>query len=160
MGQFSKPGQPLLQKLAFSLKVYRALVKDGCHGEIGRSVLGVHWKDWCWSWNSNNWPPDAKNRLTGKDSDAGKIEGGREGDDRRWDGWMASPMRWTRVWVGSGNWWWTGRPGVLQCMGPQSVRQSWVTELKTVFINYSGFIYEAAMKKSVTIWPYLRTLTT
>ena len=44
----------------------------------------------------------------------GKIEGGGEGDNRGWDGWMASPTRWTWVWVNSGNWWWTGRPGVLQ----------------------------------------------
>ena len=32
---------------------------------------------------------------------------------RRWDGWVASPTQWTRVWVNSGSWWWTGRPGVL-----------------------------------------------
>ena len=59
----------------------------------------------------------------------GKIEGGREGDDRGWDGWMASPTRWTWVWVSSGSWWWTGRPGVLQSMGPQRVGHDWVTKL-------------------------------
>ena len=42
----------------------------------------------------------------------GKIEGRRRGDDRGWDGWMAS-AQWTWVWVGSGSWWWRGRPGVL-----------------------------------------------
>ena len=47
----------------------------------------------------------------------GKIEGGGEGDNRGWDGWMASPTQWTWVWVSSGSWWWTGRPGVLQSMG-------------------------------------------
>ena len=41
----------------------------------------------------------------------------REGDDRGWDGWMASPSQWTWVWVNSGSWWWTGRPGMLQSMG-------------------------------------------
>ena len=43
----------------------------------------------------------------------GKIKGGRKGDDRGWDGWMSSPTQWTWVWVNSGSWWWTGRPGVL-----------------------------------------------
>ena len=43
----------------------------------------------------------------------GKIEGGGEGDDRGWDDWMASPIRWTWVWASSGSWWWTGKPGVL-----------------------------------------------
>ena len=42
---------------------------------LKRSVLGVHWKDWCWSWNSNIWPLDAKNWLIGKDSDAGQDWG-------------------------------------------------------------------------------------
>ena len=46
----------------------------------------------------------------------GLKEGG-EGDNRGWDGWMASPTQWTWVWVNSGSWWWTGRPGVLQSMG-------------------------------------------
>ena len=59
----------------------------------------------------------------------GKIKGGGEGDDRGWDGWMASPMRWTWVWVGSGIWWWTGKLGVLQSMGLQRVRHNWVAEL-------------------------------
>ena len=55
----------------------------------------------------------------------GKIEGGRrKGQQRmRWDGWMASPTQWTQVWINSGRWWWTGRPGVLQSMGLQSQTQ-------------------------------------
>ena len=52
-----------------------------------------------------------------------------EGDDRGWDGWMASPTQWTWVWVNSGSWWWTGRPGVLLFMGSQRVRHDWATEL-------------------------------
>ena len=53
-----------------------------------------------------------------------------EGDDRGWDGWMASPTRWTWVWVNSGSWWWTGRPGMLQSVGSQSqTRLSDWTEL-------------------------------
>ena len=52
-----------------------------------------------------------------------------EGDDRGWDGWMASPTRWTWVWVNSRSWWWTGRPGVLRFMGSQRVGHDWATEL-------------------------------
>ena len=59
----------------------------------------------------------------------GKIEGGRRGDDRGWDCWMASPTQWTWVWVDSGSWWWTGRPGVLWFMGSQTVRHDWANEL-------------------------------
>ena len=58
----------------------------------------------------------------------GKIKVG-EGDDRGWDGWMASLTQWTWVWVNSGSWWWTGRPGVLQSMGSQRVGHDWVTEM-------------------------------
>ena len=52
-----------------------------------------------------------------------------EGDDRGWDGWMASLTQWTWVWVNSGIWWWTGRSGVLRFMGSQRVGHDWVTEL-------------------------------
>ena len=59
----------------------------------------------------------------------GKLKAGGEGDDRGWDGWMASPTQWSWVWIISGSWWWTGRPGVLRFMGLQRVRHDWVTEL-------------------------------
>ena len=51
----------------------------------------------------------------------GKIEGRSRRDDRGWDGWMASLTQWTWVWVNTGSWWWTGRPGVLQSLGLQRV---------------------------------------
>ena len=57
---------------------------------------------------------------------------GGEGDDRGWDGWMASPTRWIWVWASSGSWWWTGRPGVLQSMEVQRVGHNWVTKLKAI----------------------------
>ena len=57
------------------------------------------------------------------------IGGGGGGDNRGWDGWMASLTRWTWVWVNPGSWWWTGRPGVLPFMGLQRVGHDWVTEL-------------------------------
>ena len=63
------------------------------------------------------------------------IEGRGEGDDRGWDGWMASLTWWTWVWVNSGSWWWTGRPGVLRFMGSQRVGHDWVTELNWILFN-------------------------
>ena len=68
----------------------------------------THWKrPWCWE----------------------RLKAGGEGDDRGWDGWMASLIQWTWVWVNSGSWWWTERPGVLRSMGSQRVRHDWATEL-------------------------------
>ena len=68
----------------------------------------THWKrPWCWE----------------------GLGTGGEGDDRAWDGWMASLTQWAWVWVNSGSWWWTGRPGVLQFMGSQRVGHDWATEL-------------------------------
>ena len=58
-----------------------------------------------------------------------KIEGRRRGDNRGWDGCMASPTQWTWVWVNSRSWCWTGRPGVLWSMGSQRVRYDWAAEL-------------------------------
>ena len=54
-----------------------------------------------------------------------RLKAGGEGDDRGWYGWMASLTRWTWVWGSSRSWWWTGRPGVLQSMELQRVRQDW-----------------------------------
>ena len=76
------------------------------------------------------WPTDAKNRLIRKDSWFWeRLKAGGEGDNRGWDGWMASPTQWTWIWVNSWSWWWTGRPGLLQSMGLQRVRHNWATEL-------------------------------
>ena len=61
------------------------------------------------------------------------LGAGGEGDDRGWDGWMASPTPWTWVWVNSRIWWCTGRPGVLRFMGSQWVRHDWMTEM-----NWTG----------------------
>ena len=58
-----------------------------------------------------------------------RLKAGEEGDDRGWDGWMASPTRWTWVWVSFRNWWWTRKPGVLQSVGSQRVGHDWATEL-------------------------------
>ena len=76
------------------------------------------------------WPPDVKNWLIRKDPDAWeRLKVGGEGDNRGWDGWMPSPTRWMWVWASSGSWWRTGRPGVLQSMGPQRVEHDCVAAL-------------------------------
>ena len=72
------------------------------------------------------WSPDVKSWLIRKDPDARKDWGQ---DDRGWDDWMALLTWWTWVWVNSGSWWWTERPGVLQFMGLQRVGHDWETEL-------------------------------
>ena len=77
------------------------------------------------------WPPFGKSWLIWKYPDYGRDWGQEEKGPAGWDGWMASPTRCTWVWVNSRGWWWTGRPSVLQFMGPQS--QTWLsdwTELK------------------------------
>ena len=58
-----------------------------------------------------------------------RLKAGGEGDDRGWDGWMASPTKWTWVWAYSGSWWRTGKPGVLQSMGSQS--WTWLSDWTT-----------------------------
>ena len=58
-----------------------------------------------------------------------RLKAGGEGDNRGWNGWVASPTQWTWVWVNSGSWWWTAKPVMLQSMGLQRVGQDWATEL-------------------------------
>ena len=65
------------------------------------------------------WPPDGKSWLIGKDPDTGN-DWRQEKGMTRLSVWMASPTQWAWVWASSGSWWWTGKPGVLQSMGPQS----------------------------------------
>ena len=69
----------------------------------------------------------------------GKIEGRRRRRRQRgWDSWIASLTQWAWVWVNSGSWWWTGRPGVLQSMGLQRVGHDWATELMAAYKTWSG----------------------
>ena len=88
---------------------------------LRRSVLGVHWKDWCWSWNSNTLATSGEELTHWKRPWCWEgLGAGGEGGHRGWDGWMASPTWRTWVWVNSGSWWWTGRPGMLWFMESQS----------------------------------------
>ena len=89
----------------------------------------------CWSWNSNTlatWCEELTHLKRPWCWERLKAWG--EGDDRGWDNWMASPIRWTWVWASSRNWWWTGKPGMLQSMESQTVRHNWVTELTSCLL--------------------------
>ena len=83
------------------------------------------------------WPPDVNEELTHLKRPWcwERLKVGGEGDERGWDGWMASLTQWTWVWVNSQSWWWTGRPGMLQSMGLQRVGHNWATELNWADFN-------------------------
>ena len=94
-----------------------------------KSAWNIHWKDWCWSWNSNTlttWCEELTHWKRPWCCERLKVWG--EGDDRGWDGWMTSLTQWTWVWVRSGSWWWTGRSGVLQSMGSKRAGHNLLTE--------------------------------
>ena len=85
-------------------------------------------EDWCWS--SNTLTTLCKELTHCKRPCYwARLKVGGEGDDRGWDVWMASLTQWTWVWTSSRSWWWTDKPGVLQSVGLQRVRQDWATEL-------------------------------
>ena len=115
-----------------------------------RSTLGFLWREWCWSWNSitlATWCEELTHwkRLCCWEG----LEAGGEGDDRGWDGWMAS-----LTWVNSGSWWWTGRPGVLWFMGSQRVGHDWATEL-----NWNEGTYKLNVSKTKHLIWLLLTLS-
>ena len=96
----------------------------------GRSVLGVHWKDWCWSWNSSTLATWCEELTHWKRPWCWEgLGAGGEEVDRGWDGWMGSSIPWTWVWVNSGSWRWTGMPDVLRFTRSQRVGHDWATEL-------------------------------
>ena len=82
----------------------------------------------------------------------GKMVGG-ERDGRGWDGWVTSPTWWTWIWVGSGSWWWTGKPGVLWSIGSQRVGHDWVTELNWIYIYIHTYIHTYMHYILVQIFP-------
>ena len=109
-----------------------------------KSVLSIHWKDWCWTWNFSTLATWCKKLTHWKRPWCWEgLKAGGEGDNRGWDGWIASPAQWTWVWVGSGSWWWTGKPGVLQSMESQRVGRDWQLNLLTKLMG----IYMLRLKK-------------
>ena len=88
----------------------------------GLHIYLIYWKDRCWSWNSNTLATWWEELTPWKRPSCWeRLKAGGEGDDRGWDGWMASPTWWTWFWASSRSWWWTGKPGVLQSMGQKEL---------------------------------------
>ena len=96
---------------------------------LRKSVLNIHWKDWCWSWNSNTLTTCCVELTHVKRLILGKTEGWRRrGWQRmRWLDGMTDSMNMSLR--SSGSWWWTGKPGMLQAMGSQRIKHNWATEL-------------------------------
>ena len=144
-----------------------------------KSVLNI--QDWSWSWSSNTLATWCEKLTHWKRSWCWeRLKAGGEGADRGWDGWMASPTWWTWVWASSGNWWWTGKPSMVQSIGSQRVGHEWATELNIVksfgiinkaevdvFLEFSCFFNDpmdvghsisgssAFSKSSLSIWKFL-----
>ena len=91
-----------------------------------KSVLNIHWRDWCWSWNFNTLATWCKELTHLKRPWCWeRLKAGGEGDDRGWDGWMASPTQWTWIWVNSGV---GDAQGGLTCCSSWSCKESDKTE--------------------------------
>ena len=115
---------------------YLGLQGDPTSPSYRRPVLGVHWKDWCWGWNSNTLATLCEELTHWKRPWCWEGFGAGEWDNRGWDGWVASLTQCTWVWVNSGSRWLIGRPGVLLFMGSQSqTRVSDWTELNWRLIH-------------------------
>ena len=100
-----------------------------------RSVLDVHWKDWCWSWNSDTLATCCEELTHLKRPWCWeRLRAGGEGDDRGWDGWMASPTRWKWVWVDLGV---ANGQGSLACCSPWGCKESDTIER----LNWTELMY-------------------
>ena len=133
---------------AFELRCWRRLLRVLCTARrsnqsiLKEISLSVHCKAWCWSWNSNilaTWCEELTHWKRPWCWERLKTRG--EGDNRGWEGWMASLTQWTWVWVNSRSWWWTARPGMLQSMGSQRVEHNWMnwTELNEAMDQMGNF---------------------
>ena len=112
---------------AFEVWCWRRLLRVPWTARRSNQSIGVHWKDWCWSWNSNTLATSCEELTNWKRPWCWEWLKTGEGDNRGWDSWMASPTQWTWVWVNSRSW--TGRPGVLRFMASQRVGHDWATAL-------------------------------
>ena len=121
---------------AFELWCWRRLLRvPWTARRSNQSILkeiSPDWKDWCWSWNSNSlatWCEEVTHLKRPWCWE--RVKAGGEVDNRGWDGWMASPTKWTWVWVNSGSWWWTGRPGVVTKSQTQLSQLNWTEPVQT-----------------------------
>ena len=103
-----RSNQPILKEISPEYSLERLMLKPKLQYFGHRCEELTHYKrPWCWE----------------------RLKAGGEGDNRRWDGWMASLTWWAWVWASSGSWWWTEKPGVLQSVGSQTAGHDWATEL-------------------------------
>ena len=105
------------------------------------SVLNIHWKSWCWSWSSNTlaiwWeePTQWKRPWHWE-----RLKAGGKGDDRGWDGWMASLIQWTWVWASSWRWWRTRKTAGHGVAKSQKWQSDWITDLNKMKLNMKSVI--------------------
>ena len=120
---------------AFELWCWRRLLRvpwtarRSCQTILMEINPNIHWGEWRWSWNFNTfatWCEELTHLKRPRCWEGLKVGG--EGDNRGWDGWIASSTQWTWIWVGSGSWWWTRKPGMLQSMELQRIGHDWATE--------------------------------
>ena len=127
----------LLRIEAFELWCWRRLLRvpwmasRSSQSILRKSILNIHWKDWCWSWSSNTmatWykQPTLRKRPWYWES----LKAGGESNNRGWDGWMSLLTQWTWIWANSRRQWRTEKPGVLQFMGSQRDRHGLETKLQ------------------------------
>ena len=121
---------------------------------LKKSVLNIHWKDWCWSWIQLQYTGHLMRRTDSFEDTPmlGKIKTGGKGDDREWDGWMVSPTQWTWIWASSRRWWRTEKPWVLQSKEPWRVRHDLMIEKQQLFFPTFIFYYRNIF------WTFIVTL--
>ena len=142
---------------AFELWWWRRLLRVPWTARISNQsilrkvVLNIHWKDWCWSWNSNTlatWCEELTHLKRPWCWE--RLRAGGEGVGRGWDGWMASLTQRTWIWANSRKQWRTGKPGPLQSMGLQRVRHNLVTEHHHKILMPARGAIQLLMRTSVT----------
>ena len=112
---------------------------------LKKSVMNIHWKNWYWSSDTlATWCEELTHWKRPWCWE--RLKAGGEGNDRGWDGWMTSLTELTWVWVGSSNWWCTGKLGVLQSMGLQRVGHDCAAELNWTDVWFLCLFY---------IWKFL-----
>ena len=139
---------------------YLGLQGDPTSPSKRKSVLNIHWKDWCWSWNSNTLATWCEELTHWKRPWClERLKAGGEGDDRGQDGWMASLAQWTWVWVNSAA---GDGQGGLVCCSPWGRKESetierlnW-TELKFHLLprNHLSVTLSGRLYKHLIFTPY------
>ena len=138
--------------------LYSHLLQNFLQFLVIHTVLNIHWKDWCWSWSSNTLATWCKELTHWKRPWSWeRLKTGGEGDDRGWDGWMASLTRWTWAWASSSSWWWTGKPGMLQSMGSQksdmTEQLNWTEAIVLCYLQTMNILF--ILQSEFLLFPFL-----